>query len=166
MSKPSIILSVLSLIASAQAINATAGDYHIHSSKLGNRVAKFKEENDLSEEEEVALGTVLRAAETAPRSADATFAADSTAAYFEDDTKPGTRPLGTDGDKDASGPDGAPGPYGPPSEDAGEDTVESLKAANNHDDLLALAKSEGVEVSDSATKAEIAQAILDKRAAK
>jgi hypothetical protein len=51
-------------------------------------------------------------------------------------------------------------------EDDADDTVESLVEDNTKDELLDLAKEEEVEVSESSTKSEIAQAILDKRGQK
>lgn len=100
MSKSSI-LSILALVASALGLNHND---NVASAQLANKVAKFKKDHALGEDESNALGAVLRAAETAPVSADSTRAAEVTKEHLPDaeeaakhddleDTKPGTRPL-------------------------------------------------------------------------
>lgn len=63
-----------------------------------------------------------------------------------------------DGNQTGDNPEGKSGEQ--------EDTVESLVEANTKDELLDLAENENVTLKSGANKEEIAQAILDKRAAK
>lgn len=158
MKSSSILLSILGLIAGALGINNSASDYHVTAAKHANRVAKFKKENDLSDQEDEALGAVLRAAETAPVSADASRAS----SLFADDTVPGTKPLG-DTVPGADGADGISGHVGDPGP---SESAQDLVEGNTKEELLALAESEGVDVNASSNKDEIAQAIVDGRNAK
>lgn len=158
------ILSILGLIAAAQAINSSAADYHVAGAQHANRVAKFKEDNELSDDETNALGAVLRAAETAPVSADASRAA----SLF-----PETGPVGEEGIPGLPGGPGVAGAAGPTNEpgaegaegEAGEpESAQDLVDGNTKEQLLALAEKEGVEVHGN--KDEIAQAIVDARGGK
>lgn len=167
------ILHFLALIAAALGLDH---NNTVESAKLANKVAKFKEDNAITGDAESALGAVLRAAETAPVSADSARAAAVTAEHlpgedadgkaaaaglFAGDTKPGTRPLekGDLGPTNESGAEGEEGQPGVP------ESVQDLVDNNSKDDLLALAEKEGVDVNESSNKSEIAQAIVDARKA-
>lgn len=159
--KNRILLQALALIAGALSVSPTA---RVELAQLGNRVAKFKKDHGLEGDDVVtnALGAVLRAAEVAPVSADATTAQAQTAAHLEpsgEELDARNAAAGASGNSGLGAGSGS-GSSAPVSN---EEAAKALEDGNSKDDLLALAEQEGVEVKASANKADIAAAIVAKR---
>lgn len=163
--KNRIILQVLALIAGALSVSPTA---RVELAQLGNRVAKFKKDHGLEGDEELtgALGAVLRAAEVAPVSADATTAQAQTAAHLEpsgEELDARNAAAGASGNSGLGAGGAGAGGSGSSAPVSNEEAAKALEDGNSKDDLLALAEQEGVEVKASANKADIAAAIVAKR---